>query len=173
MNVLKNNLRKFFTSDAFEFDLSNYSDRVISIGDFVRKSLPYLNATEGSWLPEEGAALFSARETSSVESLLPLMNRDNIIEIIEKIKVAQEAEQQNFIYNDTTYPITKNLTQRAFEVYEQFFGKNHADNNENDIGSIKTSTFQALNIKDNIDKLEYEARKEIYGILNEKCFGFE
>ena len=162
--------KEIFSSDAFEFDLSNYSDRVISIGDFVRKSLPYLNATEGSWLPEEGAALFSARETSSVESLLPLMNRDNIIEIIEKIKVAQEAEQQNFIYNDTTYPITKNLTQRAFEVYEQFFGKNHADNNENDIGSIKTSTFQALNIKDNIDKLEYEARKEIYGILNEKMF---
>lgn len=160
--------KEIFSSDAFEFDLSNYSDRVISIGDFVRKSLPYLNATEGSWLPEEGVASFSTREGASTEPLLPLMNRDNIMEIIEKIKAAQESEQQNFIYNNKTYMITKKLTQRAFEVYEQFFGKDH--NDDDTTKNVKVSAFRALNIKDNIDKLEYEARKKIYEILNEKMF---
>lgn len=163
--------KEVFTSKIFDFNLGDYSDRVISIGNFVRKSLPYLCINEGKWLPEEGVMLRENGTDLQRKDLLPSMNRDNIIEIMEMLKRAQDNNKSDFFYNGKFYPITECIIQKATEVFERFFGNNDVVDNEETVENYtQTKTFLAFNIKDNIDELEYESRKRIYEIVSTKMF---
>lgn len=51
-----------FESNAFEFDLADYADRVKEIGEYRKKSLPGVNPDLGSWLPDEGDAFTKASD---------------------------------------------------------------------------------------------------------------
>lgn len=163
---LKKQPKELFMSPVFEFDLSDYGERVVSIGEFVQKSLPYLKSTEGSWLPEEGSAFLDDPEQP--ENSLPPLNKDNIDEIIGKIKQAQENNQTKILYEGKMYPITPKLMQRAFEIYISCHPGSKGENKENNSG--EKVKHKALNIKDNIEQLEYEARKKVSAVFSENIF---
>lgn len=172
---VKKQPKETFTSEAFEFNLGNYSDRVISIGEFVHKSLPYLKLTEGSWLPEEGTTFLHYKESKEQKELeLPHMTQDNIMEIVEKIKIAQENNKDCIEYDGNRYPITDLLMRNAFETFTHFFKDNNtedaSESQTTKVDGSSTKAFRTLNIKDNIDELEYKSRNSIYKILTERMF---
>ena len=51
-----------FESNAFEFNLADYAERVREIGEYKKKSLPGVSPDLGSWLPDEGDAFTKASD---------------------------------------------------------------------------------------------------------------
>ena len=57
--------REVFGSEAFDFDLGVYGDRVVSIGEFLAPDLPFSLSSGRKWLPPEGTVEEDGREGSA------------------------------------------------------------------------------------------------------------
>lgn len=138
--------QEVFDAPVFEVDDSEYSDRVIGKGEFIRKALPYLKLIDASWLPEEGTSAY----TDMAETEQLIITPDNLEEVQQKICIAQENNQDTIVMQGKMYPITPEL---LIDIEKTAY-KIELDE-KNDERESKKET--ALIIKDNIDDLNYMA----------------
>ena len=96
---------QIFTSQAFDFNREDYSDRVIGYEQFIKKNYPYLKAIEGGWLPPEGELRFEGPEGISSDE--PMITITNIEDIKRKLNQAVANGETYIIHEGKKYPIDK------------------------------------------------------------------
>ena len=112
-----------FFSPVFDFNLADYSDRVIEIGEYKYKT--EANAQSGiDWLPPEGTAFTSSDEGKNLEITL-----ENVDEIAALVYDARKENIDFIIYQGEKYTITAKLI-LEIENYLEIKNKNKsgADN---------------------------------------------
>lgn len=137
--------QEVFDAPVFEVDDSMYSDRVIGVGEFIRKTIPYLKLIDASWLPEEGTAAYADAETDTL-----IITPDNLKEVQQKICIAQERNQNTIALQGKVYPITPEL---LIDIEKTTYKLE--ENRKKDEKESKKEV--SLLIKDNIDDLSYTA----------------
>lgn len=158
-----------FDTPVFDFDLSYYADRVKEIGEFVKKSLPYINPDLGGWLPDEGEALTN---TQSILDLMGLTDdyfktNDFIKEAHNKIIDARNAQQDNVLINGRTIQLGPAFVEFIERKYDAIQKENEnkkpieAVPEGQDENPVKQNGKKVLIIKDNIDELQYTAKKRL------------
>lgn len=101
INFLKNPETVFF-SPIFDFNIDDYSDRVIDIGEYKYKSES--NGSSGiSWLPPEGTLIDIDPETGFVLTL------ENVEEVDRLIKEAISDNRDFIVFEGHRIPITAKL----------------------------------------------------------------
>lgn len=153
--IIRKQPQSIFTEDVFNFDINLYSDRVQCIGDYIRKTNPFmLNGLHGHWLPDESVQLEDGEELSDTDELE--ITRDNVSEIHDSILEAINNQKDSFSYHGTKYLITEKLIDTVDAVFEHAnkYANDSKNMPENPDDTIK-STKNILIIKDNTDALEY------------------
>lgn len=113
-SIIKKQPRSLFPEQVFSFDLDLYSDRVQSIGNYIRKSNPFgLSGIHGHWLPDED---IDAEEPFPTGTSLAV-NELNVDEIHDLILCALKEQKTHFPYGGQEYPITEDLVNRVDSVY--------------------------------------------------------
>lgn len=154
-----------FDAPIFDFDLTYYADRVKEIGEFVKKSLPYINPDLGGWLPEEGEAQANTQNILEVLGLTDDYYKTNefIQEAHNKIINARNTQQDNVLINGRTIPLGPAFVEYIERKFDAIQKENKRPveatpegQNEN---PGKSGGKKVLIIKDNIDELQYTAKK--------------
>ena len=153
--IIRKQPQSIFIEDVFNFDINLYSDRVQCIGDYIRKTNPFmLNGLHGHWLPDESVQLEDGEELSDTDELE--ITRDNVSEIHDSILEAINNQKDSFSYHGTKYLITEKLIDTVDAVFEH--ANKYANDGKNvpeNPGDTIKSTKNILIIKDNTDALEY------------------
>lgn len=122
-----------FSSPAFDFNIDDYSERVIDIGEYKYKSES--NGKSGiSWLPPEGTSFDSDNDKKPFEVTI-----DNVDEINRLIKEAQANGATFIVFNERTLLITAKLladVERMLELTkgDAAFDDNNATDTRGDFG---------------------------------------
>lgn len=164
--------KEIFSEKAFEFNISDYSSRIESIGEFKQKSLPYFNLSENKWLPEEGTVTdFEGINESTLK-----VTSENVTALYAKIHEAQNNNQNYISYEGERYQITPILVRQVNDVYMNTFmevGDEQSDKSDitdsfddNDKNSDENTKdrIKSLLIYDNIEKLEYRSEERSQSI---------
>lgn len=149
--------QEVFSSEAFSFDISYYADRVEGIGEYLRKNLPYVKMTAGSWLPEEGSAHVS-------ESVLPPLPRslEQVDEMLSQINEAQQNNKDYITRKGLRYKITPELVEALHHLKEQLLIDENQPETTPEItrDEPEKSETMVLQIADNFDDVRYTAEKK-------------
>lgn len=112
-----------FFSPVFDFNLADYSDRVIEIGEYKYKTES--NGKSGiDWLPPEGTAFNSGNEVKNLEITL-----ENVDEIAALVYDARNENIDFIVYQGEKYIITAKLISEI-ENYLEIKAKNKAGDDE-------------------------------------------
>lgn len=149
-NVYKETPDIMFNSSAFVFDSSLYGERVEGIGEYLKKNLPYVKLTEGSWLPEEGTAAIDIKPKLEV-------TKENVEILSILAKQAIEENKSVIDYNGTVYDLTVNTLNTIKEFKTKI-------NGNTDVKAKKQKSDKVLQGKDNFDSLQYKSEKGRSGI---------
>lgn len=107
----------------FDFNLADYSDRVIEIGEYKYKTES--NGKSGiDWLPPEGTAFNSGNEVKNLEITL-----ENVDEIAALVYDARNENIDFIVYQGEKYIITAKLISEI-ENYLEIKAKNKAGDDE-------------------------------------------
>ena len=144
--------QEVFNSEAFSFDISYYADRVEGIGEYLRKNLPYVKMTSGSWLPEEGSTHVS-------EPALPPLPTcpEQANELLNKIDKAQQNNEKYITINGSQYKITPDLIEALRNLKERPTSEETTP--EITLDTPEKSGATVLQIADNFDDVRYTAEK--------------
>lgn len=92
----------FFTEEVFEFNLDDYSDRVIGYGPWQNINVPYVPLHKGSWLPEEGTFIIYGMDEKGKTKALTI-DKNNIDEAFAAYKKAKDQDEEVFSYADCLF----------------------------------------------------------------------
>ena len=150
---------RFFPSDAFLFDLSDYSKRVTGYGTFLSKVYPYLKGLENGWILPEGEFM-PFKEI--IETEMPEVTPENAAELSSKIRKASTRPTHNgahtIEYKWKKYLVTPDLVRKVEEVLTRA-RENHSNTIQEQgalgTGGKSTGKESLLGIT-NIERVEYE-----------------
>lgn len=155
--LIKNQPRSIFPEQVFSFDLDLYSDRVQSIGDYIRKNNPFgLSGIHGHWLPDEDVDIDEAYLSGE-----PLeVNEANADEIRHLVLEALKEQRSHFSYGGQEYPVTEDLVNQLDSEYskchqaEENEARKSQESDEQPVQEVSLAK-NILIIKDNGENLDY------------------
>jgi SNF2 family DNA or RNA helicase len=154
--IILNKPQSFFDSEVIDFDtplfedgeLITWSDRVIEIGEYRYKAIPFVRPTKDPWLPPEGGILLD-------DDCL-------IIPPEEREKVKKELEEAikhkvHFIeYDGKKIPARPEVLDAINDLIKEYSNKAKTSNDESGKTDNKEdNTSKVLVIKDNIEEDEF------------------
>ncbi len=135
-----------FFPQTIRVDLSEFSDRVKSIGRYVPVVLPFVMQSENDWFPSEGGLIIDGERI-----LLPPESRDELIKLIRE---GLESEIQSIEFNGRDFHVNEE-TLEALQKLKKAEKSKTSDSKEKENENIKTDSQNTiLIIKDNFFELE-------------------
>ncbi|WP_281519648.1 DEAD/DEAH box helicase [Acidaminococcus timonensis] len=161
--------REVFGSEAFDFDLGVYGDRVVSIGEFLAPDLPFSLSSGRNWLPPEGTVEEDGRESSAhkTETLhleekdypeLFLLEEKDYPELFLKVSDALDRGEKRIVLGSQEVE----LTPEFLDYVDQLKAKAAEKQREQVQGSESTGEKKkdaSLQIQENFLSQEYHSRK--------------
>ncbi|WP_337616937.1 DEAD/DEAH box helicase [Acidaminococcus timonensis] len=161
--------REVFGSEAFDFDLGVYGDRVVSIGEFLAPDLPFSLSSGRNWLPPEGTVEEDGREGSAhkTETLhleekdypeLFLLEEKDYPELFLKVSDALDRGEKRIVLGSQEVE----LTPEFLDYVDQLKAKAAEKQREQVQGSESTGEKKkdaSLQIQENFLSQEYHSRK--------------
>lgn len=161
--------REVFGSEAFDFDLGVYGDRVVSIGEFLAPDLPFSLSSGRNWLPPEGTVEEDVREGSvhKTETLhleekdypeLFLLEEKDYPELFLKVSDALDRGEKRIVLGSQEVE----LTPEFLDYVDQLKAKAAEKQREQVQGSESTGEKKkdaSLQIQENFLSQEYHSRK--------------
>ena len=100
--------REIFGSDAFDFDLGVYGDRVVSIGEFLAPDLPFSLSSGRNWLPPEGAGMeaSAARDKVGGNYTSLALDEKDYPELFLKVSDALDRGEKRIVVGDQEVELT-------------------------------------------------------------------
>ncbi|WP_071142912.1 DEAD/DEAH box helicase [Acidaminococcus timonensis] len=161
--------REVFGSEAFDFDLGVYGDRVVSIGEFLAPDLPFSLSSGRNWLPPEGTVEEDGREGSAhkTETLhleekdypeLFLLEEKGYPELFLKVSDALDRGEKRIVLGSQEVE----LTPEFLDYVDQLKAKAAEKQREQVQGSESTGEKKkdaSLQIQENFLSREYHSRK--------------
>ena len=150
-------------SPAFLFNEDDYADRVVGIGDFIHKSLPYIKLQKEGWLPEEGTSLGCDKNKSEYESPIGSLDMDALWDFKAKIRQAIKEEKKSLSFKNHIYPVTHSLVEKIDNAIALINAENKDDRKVDHGDKAVNDSNKALLIHDNFEELNYHVN------VREKC----
>lgn len=161
--------REVFGSEAFDFDLGVYGDRVVSIGEFLAPDLPFSLSSGRNRLPPEGTVEEDGREGSAhkTETLhleekdypeLFLLEEKDYPELFLKVSDALDRGEKRIVLGSQEVE----LTPEFLDYVDQLKAKAAEKQREQVQGSESTGEKKkdaSLQIQENFLSQEYHSRK--------------
>lgn len=161
--------REVFGSEAFDFDLGVYGDRVVSIGEFLAPDLSFSLSSGRNWLPPEGTVEEDGREGSAhkTETLhleekdypeLFLLEEKDYPELFLKVSDALDRGEKRIVLGSQEVE----LTPEFLDYVDQLKAKAAEKQREQVQGSESTGEKKkdaSLQIQENFLSQEYHSRK--------------
>lgn len=152
--------REIFGSDAFDFDLGVYGDRVVSIGEFLAPDLPFSLSSGRNWLPPEGAGMETAVGQDKAEddyTSLALDEKD-YPELFLKVSDALDRGEKRIVVGDQEVELTPGFLAYVDQLKAKVRKKQSEQVQEpEESGEKKKET--SLQIQENFLSQEYHSRK--------------
>ncbi|WP_281697456.1 DEAD/DEAH box helicase [Acidaminococcus massiliensis] len=152
--------REIFGSDAFDFDLGVYGDRVVSIGEFLAPDLPFSLSSGRNWLPPEGAGMETAVGQDKAEddyASLALDEKD-YPELFVKISDALDRGEKRIVVGDQEVELTSGFLAYVDQLKAKAGEKQEKQNQEPEAAGEKKKE-ASLQIQENFLSQEYRSRK--------------
>ncbi|WP_083236218.1 DEAD/DEAH box helicase [Acidaminococcus massiliensis] len=152
--------REIFGSDAFDFDLGVYGDRVVSIGEFLAPDLPFSLSSGRNWLPPEGAGMETAVGQDKAEddyaSLAP--DEKDYPELFVKISDALDRGEKRIVVRDQEIELTPGFLAYVDQLKAKV-GKKQSEQVQEPEESGEKKKEASLQIQENFLSQEYHSRK--------------
>lgn len=139
---------EMFFPESTRVDLSDFSDRVKSIGQYVPVVLPFIMQSENDWFPEEGGLIIDGERI-----LLPLESRD---ELIRQIQDGLETGIKTIEYNGREFNVNEETLEALHKLKKaEKSKKSDVTTQEETLGASQNTI---LIIKDNFFELEQRGK---------------
>lgn len=152
--------REIFGSDAFDFDLGVYGDRVVSIGEFLAPDLPFSLSSGRNWLPPEGAGMETAVGQDKAEddyTSLALDEKD-YPELFLKVSDALDRGEKRIVVGDQEVELTPGFLAYVDQLKAKVRKKQSEQVQEPEESGEKKKE-ASLQIQENFLSQEYHSRK--------------
>ncbi len=150
--------REVFGSEAFDFDLGVYGDRVVSIGEFLAPDLPFSLSSGRNWLPPEGTVEENGREGSAHKTETLHLEEKDYPELFLKVSDALDRGEKRIVLGSQEVE----LTPEFLDYVDQLKAKAAEKQREQVQGSESTGEKKkdaSLQIQENFLSQEYHSRK--------------
>lgn len=150
--------REVFGSEAFDFDLGVYGDRVVSIGEFLAPDLPFSLSSGRNWLPPEGTVEEDGREGSVHKTETLHLEEKDYPELFLKVSDALDRGEKRIVLGSQEVE----LTPEFLDYVDQLKAKAAEKQREQVQGSESTGEKKkdaSLQIQENFLSQEYHSRK--------------
>lgn len=153
--------REIFGSDAFDFDLGVYGDRVVSIGEFLAPDLPFSLSSGRNWLPPEGAGMKAAdnREKSGDHYASLALDEKDYPELFLKVSDALDRGETRIVVGDQEVELTPGFLDYVDQLKAKAGEKQEKQNQEPEAAGEKKKE-ASFQIQENFLSQEYRSRKE-------------
>lgn len=152
--------REIFGSDAFDFDLGVYGDRVVSIGEFLAPDLPFSLSSGRNWLPPEGTGMKAAdnREKSGDHYASLALDEKDYPELFLKVSDALDRGEKRIVVGDQEVELTPGFLDYVDQLKVKAGEKQEKQNQEPEAAGEKKKE-ASLQIQENFLSQEYRSRK--------------
>lgn len=150
--------REVFGSEAFDFDLGVYGDRVVSIGEFLAPDLPFSLSSGRNWLPPEGTVEEDGWEGSAHKTETLRLEEKDYPELFLKVSDALDRGEKRIVLGSQEVE----LTPEFLDYVDQLKAKAAEKQREQVQGSESTGEKKkdaSLQIQENFLSQEYHSRK--------------
>lgn len=152
--------REIFGSDAFDFDLGVYGDRVVSIGEFLAPDLPFSLSSGRNWLPPEGAGMeaSAARDKVGDNYTSLALDEKDYPELFLKVSDALDRGEKRIVVGDQEVELTPGFLAYVDQLKAKAGEKQEKQNQEPEAAGEKKKE-ASLQIQENFLSQEYCSRK--------------
>ena len=152
--------REIFGSDAFDFDLGVYGDRVVSIGEFLAPDLPFSLSSGRNGLPPEGPGMKAAdnREKSGDHYASLALDEKDYPELFLKVSDALDRGEKRIVVGDQEVELTPGFLDYVDQLKAKAGDKQENQNQEPEFAGEKKKE-ASLQIQENFLSQEYRSRK--------------
>jgi SNF2 family DNA or RNA helicase len=154
--IILNKSQSFFDPEVIDFEiplfedgeLITWSDRVIEIGEYRYKAIPFVRQNKDSWLPPEGGILLD-------DDFLNIPPEDRS-RVKEDLEVAIKQKVPFIEYDGKKIPARPEVLDAINDLIREYPNKANASKDESERGETKEdNTSKVLVIKDNIEEDEF------------------
>lgn len=150
--------REVFGSEAFDFDLGVYGDRVVSIGEFLAPDLPFSLSSGRKWLPPEGTVEEDGREGSAHKTETFHLKEKDYPELFLKVSDALDRGEKWIVMGSQEVELTPEFLDYVDQLKAKAAEK-QTDQVQGPENTGEKKKDASLQIQENFLSQEYHSRK--------------
>lgn len=141
--------KEVLIGDTIFFETSEYSDRIIGIGEWIPPQLSYLEGEQNNWLPERFSVVLSGKLVTG--------KPDDVLGWIEKVKGALASKKADVTLGDVTIPTSTPGLLATLQRLQPHEAKPDSSLTEDEPPTeIPARRIQVLQTKSNFDQHEFK-----------------